>query len=1086
MASGRAVERRIVTVLFADLVGFTALSERLDPEDVALVQDAYFDAVRATIGRHGGQLEKFIGDAAMAVFGVPRSRDDDAERAVRAGLALVASLERLGATIGLEAGSLALRVGVNSGETLVGEATAERGPVTGDVVNTAARLQAAAEPSTVVVGETTAFAVADAVELVPLEPLELKGKAGRVHASRVVGFYAERSRERVLGSLRAPTLGRDRELARLEAAVADGAAGTVIVAPPGVGKSRLLVEFATRASARGALVLRARVRPDALGPYEAVAQLLSAAGGRRQLVECDTGLSGPRREALLAAVEHLEREGTGEVSGERRERDVLLADWIDALDALAEGRPAVWLVEDVHWASGDLIAFLAAAATRRSPPGRLVVSTSRPSHLERDDAGSVGEILELPPLDGPFAEALVRALVGSALPDGLVARIVAASDGNPLFVEALLRMWADVGVLRHDHDGWTLTVEPDSVPVPSTVQSIYVAQLDDLPDHARAAARRAAVAGRRFPRAACEPLGIERADDALQALERRALIDGPHDEALLGPSFAFRHALLRDAGYSTLSRAERSTLHCRLADWLTSLPVATGSLAEVIGRHYAAALEGAPALVPNIDGRSREVLRATAARWFERATAEALRLAAWETARALAERSLALDEAASPNDRGRRLELHAEAMASAVGLDPAIAILEQAIECHRAALAEDPAAARRGLASAGFALGTLLRAQTWFARAELLADELLTEIGPEADAGARARLLLLRAHATLNASEDHERVERDARLALDLARAAGDGSLELDAEHALAQTLAEQDGSAPEATLMRIEELGREQRRWSSVAAALRMRGATRIDDDPLGALALFDRSADVCIANGLVEAAAWCDYGRAEVAFLRGDWDVALEVGLAAIDAGERHSFHRVVVRSWFVLLPLARSLGRHDLLEQAYPRFASRRGREPDSPYARIITTAAHLHFAAIGLEPARVPDVDERLASFEGAHGGPSWLAAVRTVVEAWVAADELDGAEAALARMAASTGSTKLAHATAATLGSTVLLARGDRTAARAEAEQALVLLGDRAPWWRLHALHALASAGGGDTYRKEAMDVGRALGITAEG
>jgi class 3 adenylate cyclase len=173
MASGRAVERRIVTVLFADLVGFTALSERLDPEDVALVQDAYFDAVRATIGRHGGQLEKFIGDAAMAVFGVPRSRDDDAERAVRAGLALVASLERLGATIGLEAGSLALRVGVNSGETLVGEATAERGPVTGDVVNTAARLQAAAEPNTVVVGETTAFAVADAVELVPLEPLEL-------------------------------------------------------------------------------------------------------------------------------------------------------------------------------------------------------------------------------------------------------------------------------------------------------------------------------------------------------------------------------------------------------------------------------------------------------------------------------------------------------------------------------------------------------------------------------------------------------------------------------------------------------------------------------------------------------------------------------------------------------------------------------------------------------------------------------------------------------------------------------------------------------------------------------------------------
>ena len=359
------------------------------------------------------------------------------------------------------------------------------------------------------------------------------------------------------------------------------------------------------------------------------------------------------------------------------------------------------------------------------------------------------------------------------------------------------------------------------------------------------------------------------------------------------------------------------------------------------------------------------------------------------------------------------------------------------------------------------------------------------EIGPEADAGARARLLILRAHATLNMSEDHERAERDAHLALDLARAADDRSLELDAEHALAQVLAERDGSAPEATLLRIEELGREQRRWSSVAAALRTRGATRIDDEPLVALALFDRAAEVCAANGLVEAAAWCDYGRAEVAFLRGDWDVALAVGLAAVDAGERHSFHRVVVRSWFVLLPLARSRGRNDLLAQAYPRFAARKGREPDSPYARIITTAAHLNFAAIGLEPARVPDVDERLASFEGPHGGPSWLAAVRTVVEAWVAADELDGAEAALARMAASTGSTTLAYATAATLRSTVLLARGDRTAASAEAERALVLLGDRAPWWRLHALDALASAGGGDMHRKEAQELGWALGIPAE-
>src|SRR5436305_11213077 len=172
MGIERSMERRVVTVLFADLVGFTSLSERLDAEDVSLVQDAYFDAVRETIERHGGQLEKFVGDAVMAVFGAPRVRDDDAERAVRAGLSLVAAVTRVGAGFALEPGTLRVRVGVASGETVYGEASAERGPVTGDGVNVAARLQAAGEPETVTVGEATALAVADAIVLESLPPFE--------------------------------------------------------------------------------------------------------------------------------------------------------------------------------------------------------------------------------------------------------------------------------------------------------------------------------------------------------------------------------------------------------------------------------------------------------------------------------------------------------------------------------------------------------------------------------------------------------------------------------------------------------------------------------------------------------------------------------------------------------------------------------------------------------------------------------------------------------------------------------------------------------------------------------------------------
>ena len=1086
MTSARAVERRIVTVLFADLVGFTTLSEQLDAEDVALVQDAYFEAVRETIGRHGGQLEKYIGDAVMGVFGVPRVRDDDAERAVRAGLALVAAVERLGAELGLEDGALRLRVGVNSGETLFGEASAERGPVTGDVVNTAARLQAAAAPGTVVAGELTAFSVADAARLEPLDALELKGKAEPVRAFRVAGLFAERSRARALGRLRAPTLGRDAELERLETAIGDGPAWTVVVAPPGTGKSRLLAELAARAQARDAVVLQARVRPDALGPYEAAAQLVRAAGGGERLRAAATATSAARREALLRALEPLEgEEDVGGVAGsERRERDAVFADWLEALDLLAEGRPSVWLVEDVHWGSGDLHALLAFAGAASCSPGRLVVATARPSFLDRE-AAREAPLLELRPLDDGVTAALVRALVGDALPGELVARIVAAADGNPLFVEELLRMWADVGVLRDEEGAWRLAVAPDSVPLPATVQAIYAAQLDDLPDIARTAARRAAVAGRRFPRAACAPLEIDDADTALDILARRALVDGPHEDVLLGDSYAYRHALLRDAGYASLAKGERASLHCRLADWLAGLRGASASLAEVIGRHYAAAAESAPALVASVGGRTRAELRTTAAGWFERAADAALRIAAWDSARGLAERSLELDPDAGPVTRGRRLELQAEATASAVGADPAIALYELALERYREALADQPEAARAGIGSAGLALGTLLRAQTWFTRAEHLADSLLEEIGETAEPRPRAQLLLLRASSVLNASDDYARAERDAAAALDLARSGGDRSLELDAEHLLALIASERDGSVAPVAWERIEALGRAEGRWSSVAGALRARAAPLIDDDSEAALELIERSAEVCATHGLVEGAAWCDHGRAEIAFVRGEWPHALEAGLRAVDAGERHGFHRVVVRSWFVLLPIARCLRRTDLIEQAHARFAARRGREPDSPYARIVTTAAHLELAAIGLEPAFVPSVAERLPSFDGAHGGPSWLAALQTVVDAWLAAGELDAAAEALDRMAASHGSTSLARATEAILRARLLLGRDDAARAAAQAERALGLLADRAPWWCLRALEALAAARPGDERaRTGVQEISRRLGLPA--
>ena len=410
------VERRIVSVLFADLVGFTSLSERLDAEDVAIIQDAYFAAVRDTVARHGGQLEKFIGDAAMAVYGVPRGRDDDAERAVRTGLALVEAVERLGARLDLDGGDLRLRVGVNTGEVVHAVDGPDAGRVTGDTVNTAARLQTAAEPGTVLVGEATALAVAEAVEVEAVAPLSLKGKATPVRAFRVVGVRAQRSRELAMGSLRAPTIGRDAQLAELEAALqrATQAGATerwLVLAPPGVGKTRLLEAFAAHVASLEPppLVWRIRLRPEAAGPFDSLRPLAQAA-----LRDAGVPLEGPAagdllRARLLAAGhadaraavvadELLGLAGTGPAPGAGAapltDRAARFAAWLEGLDALGGDRVQVWLVEDLHWAGLDIVAFLDAASAasdhRGAPdpghgasllrPGRAGVGRRRPVH----------------------------------------------------------------------------------------------------------------------------------------------------------------------------------------------------------------------------------------------------------------------------------------------------------------------------------------------------------------------------------------------------------------------------------------------------------------------------------------------------------------------------------------------------------------------------------------------------------------------------------------------------------------------------------------------------------------------------------
>ena len=1070
----RAVERRVVTVLFADLVGFTTLSERLDAEDVAIVQDAYFAAARETIARHGGVLEKFIGDAVMAVFGVPRARDDDAERAVRAGLALVSAVERLNVSLDLDPETLQLRVGVNTGEAVVGEVTSDRGPVTGDTVNVAARLQAAAEPGRVVAGEVTALAIAEVAELDPLPPLELKGKAEPFRAALVGALHGERSRDRVLGLMQAPTLGRDRELERL-ATLVGRTARLTIVAPPGVGKSRLLRELAAAASA--AVVLTARLRPDLLSPFEPVAQLLD--GGSQEALRRSLGDSP--RGAVVAELLSTVGKPRG---GPAVEQEQLFAAWLEGLDALVGDAPAVWLVEDVHWASRDLLAFLERAATEPRPAGRLVVATARPVLLDREaDWVASGEVLHLEPIRDADARELVRALVGDVLPAALVDQVAERSGGNALFIEELLRMWASAGVLVHDGDRWVLAASAEDVPFPPTVQAIYAGQLDDLPEAARTTVRRAAVAGRRFAVASLPVLDVESPEDALDVLSGRGLVAGPVRDRSLGPSYAYRHALLRDAGYASLARAERARLHLRLADWLAAIDASAEiSIAEVVARHYAASLDAVPRLMRVVGGRPVGEIRAAAADWFERAASVASAVAAWETAASLAARAVELTPEDARFEHARRLVAHGEATAKAAGVDAAVALLREAAAELRELHATGDPRARATLAAAGWALGNLLRAQTYFDAAFALAGELIAELGEPEDAPV-GLLIVQRGYAVLNARDDFAAARADAQRALTIARESGDSALELEATVLVAQV----EGEAGGRDLPILEDLARmgvDHGRWDLVMRSLFVRAGSNWDDDPAAALPVIDEAVEVARARGLVEEVGWTDYSRAESHLSLGDWDAAIASGLEAVAYGEARGFYRLVVRSWFALRPIAVARGSTALLRQAYPRFEARQGLEPDSYFARIVTTAMHLSFADAGLEPPFVPDVELRLPCFDMDHSGPSWLAAVDEVVGCWLAVGELDGAELALARMRASferVPPTNLALATEALLRARLLARRGATDQALAAARAARDV---RAPWWRARAARLVGELAGDDQALREAQALETSLGLAA--
>jgi len=475
-------------VVFSDLKGSTSLGERLDSEALREVMTRYFEEMSAALEQHGGTVEKFIGDAIMAVFGMPQAHEDDALRAVRAALEMKERLAVLNEELQTRWGvNLANRTGVNTGVVIAsGDSSTRQRLVTGDTVNVAARLEQAAPAYEVLIGETTHRLVRDSVEVEEVEPLELKGKSDRVPAFRLLAVGEGIGREHAT----LPLIGREHELAELSAALESAVSGrsprlVKVVADAGTGKSRLIEELMASTAEQGGLVVRGRCLPYGRGiTFWPLVEIVAQAAG---IAEDD----GPQAaHAKLAAI------AVDEAVAARVSQAVGLSDSSFPLDelnwgvrklfeSLALDRPLLVVFEDVHWAERALLDLVAHIATTATGAPVIVVCAARPELDERhpgwpDIEGAIE--LRLRPLEGEAVDQLVERLLGGSLSADVLARISTAAEGNPLFVEQLVAMFIEGGALIREGDRWVAARDfAARVTVPSSIDALLAGRLDLLP-----------------------------------------------------------------------------------------------------------------------------------------------------------------------------------------------------------------------------------------------------------------------------------------------------------------------------------------------------------------------------------------------------------------------------------------------------------------------------------------------------------------------------------------------------------------------------------------------------------------------------
>ena len=681
-------ERKVVTVLFCDLVGFTARAEQLDPEEVRAVLRPYHEHVRSELERHGGTVEKFIGDAVMALFGAPTAHEDDPERAVRAALAI----RDFAVDEGLE-----LRVGVTTGEALVAldaSLTEGEGMASGDVVNTAARLQSAAPVNGVLVDETTYRATRRAIDYADAEPVEAKGKAEPIAVREAVAAHSRFGID-VTHYARTALVGRERELSvvrdAFERARHERAPQLVtLVAVPGMGKSRLVYELSRIVDEDEELVTWRQGRCLAYGDgvaYWALSEVVKAQAG---IHERDTEAEAAEklRSAVADALEEekearwveshlrplvgLETE-TG-LGGDRRGE--AFAAWRRFLEALAEQRPLVLVLEDLHWADDGLLDFVDELVDWLSGVPLLVVCSARPELLERRPAWGGGKLnastIGLSPLSSEETALLLsHVLERSLLPAEIQQKLLERSEGNPLYAEQFAQLYLERG-------------SADDLPLPETLQGIVAARLDGLTGEEKAVLQDASVVGKVFWTGALRRDEGE-APPLLHSLERKGFLVRQRRSSVESEGeWSFAHMLLCDVAYAQIPRAERGEKHRETAEWIEGLGRPEDH-AELLAHHWRSALE-----LASTAGHETSALVDPARRAFREAGERAYAVNAYPAAAGYFGDALALWP---EDDEERPLLLYRYADALSIADDEqALAALEEARDANLAAGSRDAAA----------------------------------------------------------------------------------------------------------------------------------------------------------------------------------------------------------------------------------------------------------------------------------------------------------------------------------------------------------------------------------------------------------